>query len=95
GRRSVGASGDIGLFLLQQTSQRWEAQRVCLGNAAVQIMATFESMGQKMVRGSVTPNVTERVIKTWRFLWLLNKKDEPVSQWVFAKRLYSSGSICS
>lgn len=72
-------AGVILLFILQQRAQRREARRTRLDLAALHMMETAELL--RKMKGS--DDFNEMLVASWKFSWLLDKKDAPVARWAF------------
>jgi hypothetical protein len=81
----IALAGVILLFFLQQRAQRRSEQRARLDAAANHLMETLEA-ARRAYTGKVTdPNLLgDMYTKSWRFAWLLEKKERPIADWAWA-----------
>ncbi|WP_157157007.1 hypothetical protein [Diaminobutyricimonas sp. LJ205] len=85
-------AGVIGLFLLQQRETRRAETRKRLEDAAERLMETLEAarVAYTAKKARSPADLSDMLAKSWRFAWLLEKKERPVADWAWGKLFEST-----
>lgn len=78
-------AGVVGLFWLQQRSQRKAEKEVRRTEAVEHLMKTLNDARLTFRRGQRNADqLSLRYTNSWRFAWLLDRRERPVADWAWA-----------
>ncbi|WP_193509616.1 hypothetical protein [Cryobacterium sp. BB736] len=78
-------AGVVLLFFLQQSAVRRSEQRDRLEAAAERLMETMSAarLAYTTKKPPTSADVQDMLVKSWRFAWLLKKRERPVADWAW------------